>query len=325
MVLGWANPLTYIIPSEGEAQWFPAPLTKVVSSIGITDVASSTSPTVINPITAISFDDLEGVLGALAITVATMETVSFPDLVYVGGGITYSAASLTSWNMPNLIMCGGITTSTNNIVNFIMSSLQHITGAATMSSFSGSISHLNFGSLISISGNFTLTASALTVLNLTNLKYVYGTISFNLGSISAIALPELQSCSNLTLTSCSLLTTLSLPKVKKMMGITGSSGNVNNLTTVTLGGYSVDEIYTLLSMGTSNVTLIGAKLTAASVESILVALAYLNGSNGTTAWGSGRTVNLSGGSSSGVAALTGPAVTARATLLARSVTVTLNA
>jgi hypothetical protein len=74
-----------------------------------------------------------------------------------------------------------------------------------------------------------------------------------------------------------------------------------------------------------NVTITNQRLTLPSVENILIRLAALDGTSGTTLYGAGRTVNLSGGTSAGVAAL-GPAASgARAALLARTVTVTMNA
>jgi len=64
----------------------------------------------------------------------------------------------------------------------------------------------------------------------------------------------------------------------------------------------------------------GMKLDQASVDGILVSLAALDGTNGTTAYSS-KTINLSGGTSSAPSA-TGLA--ARTVLLARSCTVTTN-
>ena len=69
-----------------------------------------------------------------------------------------------------------------------------------------------------------------------------------------------------------------------------------------------------------NVTITGAALNQASVDGILVSLAALDGTNGTTAWSS-KTVNLSGGTSSTPSA-TGIAATA--TLVGRGCTVTTN-
>ena len=64
----------------------------------------------------------------------------------------------------------------------------------------------------------------------------------------------------------------------------------------------------------------GMKLNQASVDSILVSLAALDGTNGTTAYSS-KTILLNGGTSSAPSA-TGLA--AKATLQARSCTVTTN-
>jgi hypothetical protein len=129
-------------------------------------------------------------------------------------------------------------------------------------------------------------------------------------ALLSISMPALTSIGTfLTLANVAALTTLSLPSIVSIGG--AISITAANMTTVVLG--------TSLTILTSDFAITGAKLTAQSVENILVALA------GCTAFAVGRTVNLSGGTSSGLAALTGPAITARNTLLARSVTVTLNA
>jgi hypothetical protein len=64
----------------------------------------------------------------------------------------------------------------------------------------------------------------------------------------------------------------------------------------------------------------GMKLDAASVNGILVSLAALDGTNGTTAYSS-KTILLNGGTS---ATPSGAGITAKATLVARGCVVTTN-
>jgi hypothetical protein len=64
----------------------------------------------------------------------------------------------------------------------------------------------------------------------------------------------------------------------------------------------------------------GMKLDQASVNGILVSLAALDGTNGTTAYSS-KTINISGGTS---ASPNGAGSTAKTTLQARGCTVTTN-
>jgi hypothetical protein len=116
----------------------------------------------------------------------------------------------------------------------------------------------------------------------------------------------------------SSLTTVSFPSLVTVNGLINitSSATGSNLTNFSIGSG-------LKHIG-GNVTITGQKLTAASIENILVRLAALDGTSSTISYETGRTVNLSGGTSSGLSALTTNASNARATLLARGVTVTLN-
>jgi hypothetical protein len=107
------------------------------------------------------------------------------------------------------------------------------------------------------------------------------------------------------------LTSFTLPAIVSMAGITVSSGTAA-LATLTLGS-------TLKNVG-ANVSITSAALSQASVDGILVRLAALDGTGGTTAFSTPRTVTITGTSSTPSA--TG--LTAKATLVARGVTVTHN-
>jgi hypothetical protein len=89
-----------------------------------------------------------------------------------------------------------------------------------------------------------------------------------------------------------------------------------NIVTVTLGTPGV-----LKSIAGATINISGQKLDAASVNGILALLVSLDGTNGTTLWGAGKTVNLSGGTS---AAPSGQGILDKATLIARTATVTTN-
>ena len=94
------------------------------------------------------------------------------------------------------------------------------------------------------------------------------------------------------------------------------NSGLGNLTTVTLGTVGVLKV---VSVGTINIS--GQKLDQASVNGILALLVSLDGTGGTTLWGAGKTVNISGGTS---AAPSGQGIIDKATLVARSATVTTN-
>jgi hypothetical protein len=72
------------------------------------------------------------------------------------------------------------------------------------------------------------------------------------------------------------------------------------------------------------VALTGNALSVTSVENILATLVGLDGTNGTSIYGKGKTVNLSGGTSAGLAALSAAAIANKDALIARGCTVTLN-
>jgi hypothetical protein len=110
------------------------------------------------------------------------------------------------------------------------------------------------------------------------------------------------------------LTTLNLPALVLVGagGINMGGGLANLLATFSMGS-------TLKSIG-GNVSFAGCALNQASVDGILVSLAALDGTGGTTAYSS-KTVTLTGGTNSTPSA-TG--LTAKATLQGRGCTVTNN-
>ena len=91
---------------------------------------------------------------------------------------------------------------------------------------------------------------------------------------------------------------------------------LGNLTTVTLGTPG-----TLKRISGATINISGQKLDQASVNGILALLVSLDGTGGTTLWGAGKTVNLSGGTS---ASPSGQGIIDKATLVARTATVTTN-
>lgn len=106
-----------------------------------------------------------------------------------------------------------------------------------------------------------------------------------------------------------------MPLLVSTGGAVTMNTSLGNLTTVTLG-----------TVGTTtringNINLSGQKLDQASVNGILAVVASLDGTNGTTAWSAGKTLNLSGGTSS---APSGQGITDKATIIARGATVTTN-
>jgi hypothetical protein len=116
------------------------------------------------------------------------------------------------------------------------------------------------------------------------------------------------------------LTSISIPIIERI-GTTTTSGSVIALTsgTAALTTFQLPSTLKQIGNGAGNVVITSAALNQASVDSILVQLAALDGTNGTTLF-STRTVTITGTSSTPSA--TGLA--AKATLVARGCTVTTN-
>jgi hypothetical protein len=167
--------------------------------------------------------------------------------------------------------------------------------------------HDNIDALNDILGDYSL--DALQTMSLP--AFVGGEIAWTANALTSLSLPlyEDDGGSGFLLTANSL-TTLSLPSVVSIdFGI--------NMVAASLQTFSLGS--TLKSVG-SDVSIAGAALNQASVDGVLVRLAALNGTGGTTSY-DGFTVDLSGGTSATPGA-TG--LTAKATLEGRGNTVTVN-
>jgi hypothetical protein len=268
--------------------------------------------------------------------------LSFPDVGSIFGTLTIAdCGKLTSLSFPELryLSSGSIGASAPNITTFLMPKLKTVQVNFTPSL--GNVTTFNLMNLVSATEGFTPTVSSLTSLSLPNLTYVGGTFggtsSFPL--VASMDLSGLKVIGNWNATQMGALTSLNLPSLEKFIG---SSANTMNITAAALlTSYSTPALVTSrgaisltgtalanVTLGTVgilkrllNVTITGAALTSTSVNNILILLASLDGTNGTTLWGAGRTVNLSGGTS---ATHSGAGSAARTTLLARGATVTTN-
>jgi len=166
-------------------------------------------------------------------------------------------------------------------------------------------------------GALTIQLAGLTSLLMPNFLFALSTAAFNsMASLTSISLPSLEFFGGtVTVSGCSSLTTVSFPGVVNIIGnITMNSGN-GALQNVILGTPGITKAMS------ASINISSQALTAASVNRILALLVSLDGTNGTTLWGSGRILNVSGGTSS---APTGQGVTDKATLQARGTTITTN-
>jgi hypothetical protein len=84
---------------------------------------------------------------------------------------------------------------------------------------------------------------------------------------------------------------------------------------------TLGTIGTLKAINGATINVSGQALTSASVNAILHLLVSLDGTNGTTLWGSGKTLTINGGTN---AAPSGQGATDKATLQGRGATITTN-
>jgi hypothetical protein len=246
--------------------------------------------------------------------------------------------SLTSFSLPDAVICSSFPT-TITFSTLDLPSLKIISGAFTPTATAlTSISALN--NVVLVTGNWapTINNAAVTSLNLTSLKYVGGNFAGSYGNITSFNVPALETIvGNCNPTSCPILTSinfsslksigaiisptilasltsLTFPVIERILGSISIVSGTAALTTFTLGS-SLKQI----GIGTGNVVLSSCALNQASVDDILVRLAALDGTGGTTTFNS-RTVTITGTSSTPSA--TGLA--AKSTLVARGCTVTNN-
>ena len=281
-----------------------------ISMPSLTNAAGTTFTT--GALTSLTLTNLATVGANISWTVGGLTSLSLPALTSVGGAFGFSAPSCTSFSCPSLLTIGGaigggITLNANSYVTIAM------------------------GALTSIGTTLYISSTALTTLTLTSLQTTGGATTIIASSLTSVALPALVSSPGLTIT-CAAATTLTLTALQTVTG--AATWQLNALVSLSLPALlTITSTFIIVAANMTtfsfnsgllriggNVTMTGMKLTQASVDGILVSLANLNGTGGTTAYSS-LTVNLSGGTSSTPSA-TGLA--AKATLVGRGCTVTTN-
>ena len=310
-------------------------------------------------ITSWAFPTLVGIVANFSPrNMLALTNLSLPSLQFIGGSFNVATVPLlTNMNLPALrTIVGDFQPSMNTQVN--LPALVSVGGGVFAS---GSLTNMSLPALKVVSGQFNPNLPGMNSLSLPALEYVGNTFNPAITNATNISLPELRQVgSNFSPSSLPLVasmnlnlleavggsftpqsmpavTNLSLPSLKVVGAFQPSLAGITNLsmpslqrvnstwsvTATNLAHVTLPTNGTLLNIS-SSVTMSGMKLTASSVENILVALSLLNGSNGTTAWSAGRNVNLSGGTSSGASQLTATASNARAVITNRGATVTLN-
>lgn len=238
-------------------------------------------------ITTLDFGSIQIIVNSLAgsFNQTSPMTITANSLIQIGGAFTWNTSWITSLSMPLLAYVGG---------DF----------SPTMTN----LTSMNFPALIAVNGAFGAAAGNVTT-TFPALQYIGGNCGLNMQA-TTIAFTSLQYVGGAISGSAPNLTSLTFPALVTVVGIIQPTAA--NLVTFSFGS-------TLKSLG-ANVVLTGMKLNQASVDGILVSLAALDGTGGTTAWSS-KTVNLSGGTSS---APSGTGTAAAAVLTGRGCTVTTN-
>jgi hypothetical protein len=266
-------------------------------------ISGSFIPSTMIAITSMNFSTLSNVNGDFIPTnMNALTSVSFSALTYIGSNFSPSIMNgLVTANFPSIITIGR-DVSPNTMVALTtlgLDSLTTVNGNFNPNHLDG-LTNLSVSSLTTIGGNFTMNiCSGLITSSFPSLAIING--NFNPSNFAA-------------------LTTLTLGSIVRI-GVSSQSGSIisitqgcGNLTTFTLGT-------TLKQIGNTsgNVIITSAVLSAASVNALLLVLASLDGTNGTTQF-SNRVVTITGTS----APPSGDGITAKNTLIGRGCSVTTN-
>jgi hypothetical protein len=160
-------------------------------------------------------------------------------------------------------------------------------------------------------------ASSLASLNFSNITTIRSGLTIASSGVTSINFNSLQSVEsyNFNIVNNNNLTSFSLPELVYVDADAMIIVENSNLTSLTIG--TVGKLKKIKS----DVTLSSNALNVTSVNGILALIVSLDGTNGTTLFGSGKTLDLSAGTN---AAPTGQGLIDKATLIARGVDVITN-
>lgn len=297
--------------------------------------------------TSMNLPSLSNCAGDFLPSTLSCNTMNIDNLQYIGGrfGMT---------NFPNLIDISGSSlisvggdfnpTSCSNAHTMIFNNLTSVHGNFNPVGLP-SCDNISFNKLVYVGGDFYPVSMSVLLDNIGNqfpmLEHIDGDFTlYGLESCSGVSFAELVMVSgSYSVSNMDNLLEISHPNLSNIHGTKSIFNNIN-LTTISLpniqrieGGvhyYNCPNLSdinignSLSSLGVGDVVITDASLSPYTVEIILQSLSRLDGTNGTILWASGRTVDLSGGTSCGTSLLTPPAIIYKNTLLTRGVTVNLN-
>lgn len=267
-------------------------------------------------ITAVTFDDLTGLVTFPGVP-ATATTVSFPALKYVNSSFSVSS-TVSSLSAPELLVSlGNISCSSNNVLTSLSLPKLRICAFLTLSNSSALVSFS--APLLEVMTNLTVsgTMTALTTINLSGVTTIPAGISITSTSpsLATVNMNALATTGTGWTISTNASGGYSFPAIQGI-AVNATSGNVITLTNVT--SFSLGSGLKRVGGTAGNISA-SSPLDQTSVDNILVRLAALDGTGGTTAFSS-RTVTIAGAA----AAPSATGAAAKATLIARGCTVTTN-
>lgn len=211
------------------------------------------------------------------------------DAIVIGNGAGGDLSALTSVDLSALQTAGtvGIGTDSADVSALATLLLPALVTSGIFTLAGAAVAALDLSALEEVDSLSITACAALAALDLSALVTNHGALTLGGLAITALDLSALVTSGAISVTTCAGLTSVTFAALKHVTG---------------------------------NVTVTGAALTEAAVDAILVRLAGLDGTAGTTSYDS-KTVNLSGGTSAPPSA-TG--LTAKGVLEGRSCTVTVN-
>lgn len=222
------------------------------------------------------------------------------EIIITGRGIWVSAFSYYG-------------TSASGATTFVFSNIEGSYGAFC-GSVPTSITSFSAPNLVYVGSNLLGTSPAtlasLTSVSLPKLYYVNSLLANSTAnSLTTLDLSSVVYLSSFTPTALNSLTSLSLPNVKTIEQFSFASTGCTSISMPSLVNFTLLTLtvpacttFTLPTLGTwkictSNFTVSSCAFNQTTVDNILAALAYMDGTNNTLAYSTGKTVTITGTSS----------------------------
>jgi hypothetical protein len=181
------------------------------------------------------------------------------------------SSTITTLSVPNIIYIGGTSLGA---------------GPATYAS----LTSISFPKLYYVGGGLlsNMTINAVTSLDLSSLVYLSSFTPTSMNGLTSLSLPNVKIISQFSFgsTSCTSINLSSLISVSTI-----STLNVPSCTTLTLPSLGTWKICQ------QSITITSCAFNQTTVDNLLSAIAYMDGSNSTLLYGSGKTLTITGTSS----------------------------